>query len=56
MSSPRYCWHLHCLAVSGFYNSPFQAQAEELVLLSLDDEEMLQGQIDLLVPLSFSYL
>jgi hypothetical protein len=38
------------LAVIGFYDPPFRVRTEESVLLTLDDgEEILQGQIDVLV-------
>lgn len=41
------------LTIAGFYDPPFQVQAEESVRLTLNDgEEVLQGRIDVLVLLN----
>ncbi len=41
------------LTVAGFYDPPFRVRAEESVQLTLEDgEELLQGQIDVLVLLN----
>jgi hypothetical protein len=39
------------LAIAGFYDPPFRVRAEESVVLD-DGEEVLQGRIDVLVPLN----
>jgi hypothetical protein len=41
------------LAIAGFYDPPFRVRAEESVQLTLDDEEeVLQGRVDVLVLLN----
>ena len=41
------------LAIAGFYDPPFRVRAEESIQLILDDgEEVLQGRMDVLVPLN----